>query len=62
MVQCFYWAIIYPHFVVQESPLLDTVQMWKLYLGSDLLLGEINCMFDNFALFGHLGNDHANFC
>lgn len=40
---------IYPHLMVQEIPLLDTVQMWKVHLRSDLLLGEINCMFNNFG-------------
>lgn len=38
---------VYPHLMVQEIPLLDTVQMWKLCLHSDLLLGEINYMLDN---------------
>lgn len=30
-----------PHLMAQEVPLLDTMQMWKLCLRSDLLSGEI---------------------
>lgn len=40
---------VYPHLMVQEIPRLDTVQMWKLCLNTDLLLGEINYMFDHFG-------------
>lgn len=40
---------IYPHLMVQEIPLLDSMQMWT-HFRSYLLLGEINVMFDNFGL------------
>ena len=36
--------------MVQNVPLLDTMQIWKLYLRSDLLLGEIiTAMLDGFG-------------
>lgn len=55
---------IYPHLMVQEVPLLDTMQMWKRCLRSDLLLGEINFMpacLIILALFGHQRNNHNSF-